>query len=67
MGKWDNYLQVKEVKGHPCSLDRIDARHRNIPADFVASQMYPHIVNCPAYALKVIISAIEEKFGYTIG
>jgi hypothetical protein len=25
MGKWDNYLQVKEVKGHTCTLDRIDA------------------------------------------
>jgi hypothetical protein len=29
--------------------------------------MYPHIVNCPDYAPKAIISAIEEKFGYTIG
>jgi hypothetical protein len=27
MGKWDNYIQVKEVKGHTCTLDRIDARH----------------------------------------
>jgi hypothetical protein len=30
MGKWDNYLEVKEVRGHTCTLDRIDARHRNI-------------------------------------
>jgi hypothetical protein len=29
--------------------------------------MYPHIVNTPEYAPKVIIGAIEEKFGYTIG
>jgi hypothetical protein len=29
--------------------------------------MYPHIVNCPNYALKVIIGATEEKFWYTIG
>jgi hypothetical protein len=67
MGKWDNYIHVKEVKGHTCTLDRIDARHRNISYDFVASHMYPHIVNSPEYAPKVIIGAIEEKFGYTIG
>jgi hypothetical protein len=66
MGKWDNYFQVKEVKGHTCTLDRIDARHRNISADFVASHMYPHIVKCPDYEPKAIIDAIEEKFGYTI-
>jgi hypothetical protein len=67
MGKWDNYIQVKEVKDHTCTLDRIDARHRNISANFVASHMYPHIVNSPEYALKAIIGAIKEKFGYTIG
>jgi hypothetical protein len=67
MGKWDNYIQVKEVKGHTCTLDRIDARHRNISADFVASHMYPHIVNSLEYAPKAIIGAFEEKFGYTIG
>jgi hypothetical protein len=67
MRKWDNYIQVKEVKGHTCTLDRIDARHRNILADFVASHMYPDIVNTPEYAPKAIISAIEEKFGYIIG
>jgi hypothetical protein len=67
MGKWDNYIHVKEVKGHTCTLDCIDARHQNISADFVASHMYPHIVNSPEYAPKAIISAIEEKFGYTIG
>jgi hypothetical protein len=66
MGKWDNYIQVKEVKGHTCTLDRINARHRNISDDFVASHMYPHIVNNPEYAPKAIIDAIEEKFGYTI-
>jgi hypothetical protein len=66
MGKWDNFIQVKEVKGHTCTIDRIDARHRNISVDFVASHMYPHIVNTPEYAPKAIISAIEEKFGYTI-
>jgi hypothetical protein len=27
MGKSDNYLQVKEVIGHTCTLDRIDGRH----------------------------------------
>jgi hypothetical protein len=57
---------VKEVKGHTCTLDRIDARHRNISADFVASHMYPTIVKCPAYELKAIIGAIEETFGHTI-
>jgi hypothetical protein len=67
MGKWDNFIQVKEVKGHTCTLDRIDARHQNISADFVASHMYPHILSTPEYALKAIIGAIEEKFGYTIG
>jgi hypothetical protein len=67
MGKCDNYIQVKEVKGHTCTLDRIDARHRNISIDFVASHMYLHIVNSPEYAPKEIIGAIEEKFGYTIG
>jgi hypothetical protein len=66
MGKWDKYIQLKEVKGHTCTLDRIDARHRNISTDFVASHMYPHIVNTPVYAPKAIIGAIEEKFGYTI-
>jgi HD superfamily phosphodiesterase len=48
-------------------VNRIDARHRNISADFVASHMYPHKVKTPEYAPKAIISAIEEKFGYTIG
>jgi hypothetical protein len=67
MRKWDNYIQVKEVKGHTCTLDRIDARHRNISANFVASHIYPHIVNSPEYAPKAITGAIEEKFGYTIG
>jgi hypothetical protein len=66
MGKWDNYMQVKKVKGHTCTLDRIDARHRNISDDFVASHMYAHIVKTPEYAPKAIIDAIEEKFGYTI-
>jgi hypothetical protein len=60
MGMWDNDIQVKEVKGHTCTLDLIDARHQNISADFVASHMYPH------NALKAIIGATEEKFGYTI-
>jgi hypothetical protein len=63
MGKWDNYIHVKEVKGHTCTLDRIDARHRNILVDLVASHMYPHIVKTPEFAPK----AIKEKFGYTIG
>jgi hypothetical protein len=66
MGKWNNYIQVKEVKGHMCTLDRIDTRHQNISADFVASHMYPHIVNSLEYAPKAIIGATEEKFGYTI-
>jgi hypothetical protein len=57
MGKWENYIQVKEVKGHTCTLDRIV---------HVASHMYPHIVNSFEYAPKAIIGAIEEKFGYTI-
>jgi hypothetical protein len=67
IGKWDNYIQVKEVKGQTCTLDRIDARHRSISADFVASHMFPHIVNTTEYAPKAIIGAIEKKFGYTIG
>jgi hypothetical protein len=67
MGKWDNYIQVKEVKGHTCTLDRIDARHRNISADFVASHMYPHIVKTHEFTPNAIIGAIEKKFGYTIG
>jgi hypothetical protein len=54
------------VKGHTFTLDRIDARHRNISADFVASHMYPHIVKTPEFAPKAIIGAIEETFGYTI-
>jgi hypothetical protein len=51
------------VKGHTCTLDRIDARHQSISVDFVASHMYPHIVNCLNYAPKTIISAIEENLG----
>jgi hypothetical protein len=66
MGKWDGYLEVKEVRGHTCTLDRIDAKHRNISTDFVASHMYPTIVKCTTYELKAIIGAIEENFGYTI-
>jgi hypothetical protein len=58
---------VKEVKGHPCTLDLIYARHRNISAVFVARHKYPHIVKTPEYAPKTIIGAIEENFGYTIG
>jgi hypothetical protein len=27
MGKWDGYLEVREVRGHTCTLDRIDAKH----------------------------------------
>jgi hypothetical protein len=65
-GKWDYYLEVKEVVSHSCTLDQIDARHRNISADFVASHMYPTIVKCTSYEPKAIIGAIHEKFGYTI-
>jgi hypothetical protein len=65
-GKWDHYLEVKEVVPHSCTLDRIDARNRNMSADFVASHMYPTIVKCTSYEPKAITSAIEEKFGYTI-
>jgi hypothetical protein len=66
-GKWDHYLEVKEVMPHTCTLDRIDARHRNIiSADFVASHMYPTIAKCTSYEPNAIIYAIEEKFGYII-
>jgi hypothetical protein len=58
---------VKEVKGHTCTLEHIDARHQNISVDFVARHMYPPIVNTPDYAPKAIIGAVEEKIGYTIG
>jgi hypothetical protein len=54
------------MRGHTCTLDRIDATHRNIPADFVASHMYPTIVKCTTYEPKAIIGAIEKTFGYTI-
>jgi hypothetical protein len=67
MGKWDNYSEVKEVRGHTCTFDRIDARYRNISADFVASHMYPTIVKCTSYEPKAIIGAVEKKFRYTIG
>jgi hypothetical protein len=65
-GKWDYSLEVKELVSHSCTLDQIDARHRNISADFVASHMYPTIVKCTSYEPKAIIGAIQEKFGYTI-
>jgi hypothetical protein len=65
-GKWDRYLEVKEVVPQSCTLDRIDTMHQNISADFVASHMYPTIVKCTFYEPKTIISAIEKKIGYTI-
>jgi hypothetical protein len=54
------------VGPHNCTLDWIDARHRNISADFVASHMYPTIVKCTSYEPKTIIGAIEKKIVYTI-
>jgi hypothetical protein len=65
-GKWDHYLEVKEMLPHTCTLDRIDARRRNISADFVEIHMYPTIVKCTSYELKAINSAIDKTFGYII-
>jgi hypothetical protein len=51
-GKWDHYIEVRGVVSDTCTLDRIDARHRNISANFVASHMYPNIVentSCERY------------------
>jgi hypothetical protein len=62
-GKWDHYIEVREVVPQTCTLDRIDARHQYISADFVASNMYPTIVKCTSYESKAIIGAIEEKSG----
>jgi hypothetical protein len=62
MGNWNNYIQVKEVKCHTCTLDRIDARHQNISADFVASHMYPHIVNSLEYAQRQLSVQLRKSW-----
>jgi hypothetical protein len=51
---------------HTCTLERLDASHKNISASFITSHMYSLIVQNPAYEPKSIICAIEEKFRYKI-
>jgi hypothetical protein len=51
---------------HTCVLEQLDASHRNLSSGFVASQMFPKIVENPAFKPKSIILAIEEKFKYHI-
>jgi hypothetical protein len=65
-GKWKNYWEIKSVVGHTCVLEQLDASHRNLSSDFVASQMFAKIVENPAFEPKSIILAIKEKFRYHI-
>ena len=65
-GKWDDHLEVKTVVHHTCTLDQLDAKHRNLSADFVTSHMYFHIVQNTAYESKSIINSIDERFRYMI-
>jgi hypothetical protein len=65
-GKWKNYWEIKSVVDHTFVLEQLDARHRNLSSDFVASQMFAKIVENPAFEPKSIILAIEYKFRYHI-
>ena len=65
-GKWDDHLEVRTVEHHTCTLDQLDARHRNLSVGFVANHMYSHIVENIAYESKLIINSIEERFRYRI-
>jgi hypothetical protein len=65
-GKWKNYWEIKSVVDHTCILEQLDASHRNLSSDFVASQMFAKIVENPDFEPKSIILAIEEKFRYHI-
>jgi hypothetical protein len=65
-GKWKNYREIKSVVDHTCVLEQLDASHRNLSSDFVASQMFAKIMKNLAFEPKSIISAIEEKFRYQI-
>jgi hypothetical protein len=65
-GKWKNYWEIKSVVDHTCVLEQLDSSHRNLSSVFVASQMFAKIVKNPAFELKSIILAIEEKFRYHI-
>jgi hypothetical protein len=65
-GKWKDYWKISIVVDHTCTLDQLDASHRNLIAGFVANHIYSQIVENPAYEPKSIICAIEEKFRYMI-
>jgi hypothetical protein len=65
-GKWKNYREIKSVVDHTCVLEQLDASHRNLSSDFVASQIFAKIVENLAFEPKSIISVIEEKFRYQI-
>jgi hypothetical protein len=52
-GKWKNYWEIRSIVDHTCVLEQLDASHRNLSADFVASHMFATIVENPAYEPKV--------------
>jgi hypothetical protein len=52
-GKWKNYREIRSIVDHTCVLEQLDASHRNLSADFVASHMFATIVENPAYEPKV--------------
>jgi hypothetical protein len=65
-GKWKDHWKISIVVDHRCTLDQLDASHRNLTTEFVANHMYSQIVENPAYEPKSIICAIEDKFRYKI-
>jgi mRNA-degrading endonuclease YafQ of YafQ-DinJ toxin-antitoxin module len=42
-GKWKDYWKISIVVDHTCTLDQLDASHRNLTAGFVANHMYSQI------------------------
>jgi hypothetical protein len=63
-GQLKNYWEIRS--DHTCVLEKLDARHRNLPVGFVASQMFAKIVENLTYEPKSIILVIEEKLRYHI-
>jgi hypothetical protein len=65
-GKWKDYWKISTILDHTCTLDQLDANHRNLTVGFVANHIYSQIVENPTYEPKSIICAIEDKFRYRI-
>lgn len=65
-GKWVDFWEVSIITEHSCELDKLETRHRNLSAKFVANYMYAQIIDNLNFEPKSIIRAVDEKYRYKI-